>query len=474
MIKRKLARLSSISASTDFSKAQGDPRLVRRVRHSLDALEKRPSQSFPKVFGNEAGSEGFYRLLRNQSLEWPALLAPHAEASAARARAFSRVLCIHDTTKFEFNCESEREGLGWVSKSKRKTRFGFFAHVGLLATDHETPIPLGVVSAELWTRIGAPAGKKNRKAREKADNRESLRWGRGVDASRGLSIQSSVVHLMDCEGDIFAVFASIQKANERFVIRMRQNRRVDDKRGATAHEILFSLDGMCTREVPLSSRRKPAGPRSAKTHPARKKRQATLTFSATSMIIKRPTQLRDHKDCAEFKINIVHVRELRPPEGETAVDWKLLTTEPIVSEEAVLDIVDMYRKRWLIEEFFQAIKTGCSFEKRQLESFHTLAKALAVTLPVAWKLLLLRAMGREYPEQPATVVLSEDQIELLRRIAKRPVPPNPTAYDILWALAGMGGHLRQNGPPGWKTLAAGLQVLLAAEQGWLAAKRCDQ
>jgi hypothetical protein len=156
------------------------------------------------------------------------------------------------------------------------------------------------------------------------------------------------------------------------------------------------------------------------------------------------------------------------------VDWKILTGEPINDIPSVLSVVDMYRKRWLIEEYFQAIKTGCAFEKRQLESFKTLSNALAITLPVAWKLLLLRALGRNWPEDDGLLLLSSDQIKLLRILAKRPVPENPTVFDLIGALAGLGGHLRQNGPPGWRTIGSGLQDLLRAELGWNAAKRCDQ
>lgn len=43
--------------------------------------------------------------------------------------------------------------------------------------------------------------------------------------------------------------------------------------------------------------------------------------------------------------------------------------------------MDAYRARWVIEEFFKALKTGCNFERRQLESFQSLRIALAIFLP---------------------------------------------------------------------------------------------
>ena len=56
--------------------------------------------------------------------------------------------------------------------------------------------------------------------------------------------------------------------------------------------------------------------------------------------------------------------------------------------------LDYYRSRWSIEEFFKALKTGCSYEKRQLESRHALLNALGILAPIAWQLLVLRQDSR--------------------------------------------------------------------------------
>ena len=80
------------------------------------------------------------------------------------------------------------------------------------------------------------------------------------------------------------------------------------------------------------------------------------------------------------------------------MEWQLVTSEPIGTQEQVLRVVDWYRGRWLIEEFFKALKTGCAYEKRQLESFATLQIALALLAPVAWQLLLLRQLARAAPD----------------------------------------------------------------------------
>jgi hypothetical protein len=179
---------------------------------------------------------------------------------------------------------------------------------------------------------------------------------------------------------------------------------------------------------------------------------------------------------AELTLNVVRVWETSPTPGEPAVSWILYTTESIETAEQLLAIVDYYRSRWVIEEFFKALKTGCSIEKRQLESYHALSLALAVFLPIAWRLLLARSISRKIPNAPATTVASKVQLQLLRHKLELSALPK-TAEAATLAIAKLGGHLKRNGPPGWLTLGRGLEALLLMEAGWRAAmeaQRSDQ
>jgi hypothetical protein len=156
------------------------------------------------------------------------------------------------------------------------------------------------------------------------------------------------------------------------------------------------------------------------------------------------------------------------------IDWTLLTQEPIDTAEQILKIVDYYRGRWMIEEYFKALKTGCSFEKRQLESLATLLNALAIFVPVAWRLLLLRGMARSHPTVPATIVLTEPQIAVLHAVTKKPLPHDLNVEQALLAIAALGGHIKNNGQPGWQLLGRGFRKLLNLEEGWTAAKNVFQ
>ena len=41
------------------------------------------------------------------------------------------------------------------------------------------------------------------------------------------------------------------------------------------------------------------------------------------------------------------------------IEWILFTRSPITSLEDALEIVTIYRHRWLIEEYHKCLKTGC-------------------------------------------------------------------------------------------------------------------
>ena len=166
------------------------------------------------------------------------------------------------------------------------------------------------------------------------------------------------------------------------------------------------------------------------------------------------------------KVNLVEVVELNPPPDEPPVRWVLVTSEPVETVEQILQVVDWYRARWQIEEWFKSLKTGCSYETRQLESASTLLTTLAILIPIAWRLLFLRALERTASDAPAATVVTDLELKILRRATpKRKWRDEATVADVCEALAQLGGHIRQNGPPGWLVLGRGLSKLLTLTEG---------
>jgi hypothetical protein len=307
----------------------------------------------------------------------------------------------------------------------------------------------------------------------KDPNRESLRWSELLEQVDARASDVDCIHLMDREGDNFDLIALLLAKDARFVVRGCHDRALAD--GHQLSEQLAALKPMVRRQIELSPRLDDGRPRaSQKTHPPRRGRSAVISVAGTEVTLRRPSSAHVAED--ELTLNAVCVWEAAPPPGEPPVSWILLTSEPVDTREQLLSIVDYYRSRWVVEEFFKALKTGCSIEKRQLESYDALSIALGVFLPVAWRLLLARSLSRAIPNAPASIVATKVQLELLRHKLKLKQLP-PTAEAATFAIAKLGGHLKRNGAPGWLTLGRGLEALLIMEAGWraaMAAGRSDQ
>lgn len=458
-------------ASIDLVREFGgmpDERLDRRLRAMARALAADPSSSFPRAFGTVSAAEAGYRFLRNPRVSPRAIMGPHVAHTWARAKAARTVLAIEDTSEIRFRGLGTRDGLGPLMNDGQ----GFFLHAALLAETGAHPTPLGVAAYEVVVRDAADSRRKkalSRKRRLRDPHNEQLRWQRVAStvASAAAAHEVSVVHVADREADQYSLLSKLLELRQRFVIRLRFDRRTAETDEWISH-LLSRAPTVLEREVSISSRVKLGDGRRKNKRP-RAGREAKLSVRATTVTLRRQKgHLRTN--LKEIQVNVVEVVELNPPAGEEAVQWMLLTTEPIATSDDLAVIVDMYRARWLIEEFWKALKTGCAYEDRQLESRRTLENALALFLPLAWNMLRLRAVARVTPDAPATAALSGTLLRLLHVVARTPnnrwgvrLPENPTSADVLRAVARMGGHLPQNGDPGWLVLRRGFDDLFALQ-----------
>jgi hypothetical protein len=446
----------------------GDARLNARRNQVVRILAQRPDCGFPEACGDDSRTEALYRFLRNRRISLERVLEPHVQATAERCRAVGEVLVIHDTTEFNFPGEKARAGLTVVGPD----RHAFWMHSALAVSADGRRAPLGVVAAASFVKKdrGQGAPDVSWRARFRDPAKQSARWRDGVTTVRArLGPGVRAIHLMDREGDSYELFAALRQQGESFIIRIHYDRRLDT--AASLHDVIPTTEWIAERTVALAPRdvrhkAKPAHQR----HPARAARSATLRMAARTVMLPRPQQ------CGRgvpptLTLNLVYVWEAHPPVGAAPIEWRLLTTAAIDTPAAVEQIVDWYRTRWLIEEFFKCLKTGCAYERRQLESLQTLRVALGLFVPIAWQLLLLRHLAREHADAQADAVLTTRHLHLLRVASTRPLSSRPTVGEVLIAIARLGGHLRQNGEPGWLVLARGMQTLYAMAAGWNAAER---
>lgn len=457
------------------SGALGDHRLNERRDRLIAVLEQHPDTAFPDACADDAEVEALYRFFRNRRLSLSAVIEPHIVATQARCAALGEVLVIHDTTDMVFAGETPRTGLTPLGRG----RHGFWLHAALAVSADGLRAPIGVLSLLPFVRAArARATPKDNRVRFIDPDKESRCWADGVAAVRPrLGDAVGSIHVMDRAGDSYELFATMLEHGDRFVVRLNHDRRVVTDEGACHLHDSAPRDAVLgQRQVRLSARQ--VGDRSPKArqqHPPREGRMATLQFAARRLTLQRPQAPQYAHLPAALRLHVIYAWETAAPAGEDPVEWRLITTEPIDTLEDVVRIIDWYRARWLIEEWFKALKTGCAYEKRQLTSLHTLLIALALLAPIAWQLLLMRHLARDVADASAHVALTLRQLQLLRASpGGTALCETPTIREALFAVARLGGHLRQNGEPGWLVLGRGMQKLLYMEIGWAAAEHASR
>lgn len=445
--------------SAEFKKCVfADKRLGQRAQRAIEEIARDPSRSFPVAFSDPSQLEGFYRFVGNERVTLDGVISGHIAQTLTRAGAKKRCLAVHDTTDFQFS--GDRDDLGLVDQNQR----GFYAHVCLCVSADGLREPLGLLDLDTWTRQ-EKKGKRTIDERKADPEVESRRWlEQSLNVEDLIEQRTQLIHVEDREGDIFESLEMRIAHDMHFIVRAASTKLVlTDEGEENILEHARRLPKVSTRAIHLSARQEKYSSKKMKLqHPPRAERDSEIQIRAGQLRVRKPKR---SGSVPELWLNAVHVLETDAPEGETPVEWLLLTTEPISSKNEVEEVVDNYRARWLIEEYFKAIKTGCKYEERQLESLHALLNALGLFAVMAWRLLQLRFIERNVAgEAPASTVASKAEIAVLERKAK--MKPGATAREFLLRLARLGGHLPQNGRPGLLVLWRGLRKLLDFTEGY--------
>jgi len=157
----------------------------------------------------------------------------------------------------------------------------------------------------------------------------------------------------------------------------------------------------------------------------------------------------------------VYTWEEDPPTGETALEWMLLTSEPVLSNADAKQCLRRYEKRWTIEEWHRAEKEGCRVECSQLDDIDDLQRLVALAGVVAVRMLQLRDLAdADSPDAENPAALQQaappEWIALVSRLADM-APETLTPRAFLLAIARRGGYLgrKHDRRPGWKVLWRG-------------------
>jgi hypothetical protein len=160
--------------------------------------------------------------------------------------------------------------------------------------------------------------------------------------------------------------------------------------------------------------------------------------------------------------------EINAPEGETPVEWRLLTNREVNDFAVAAEFVAWYRARREIELFFLVLKQGCRVEVLQRSTIARIEKALVLLMIVAWRIARLMRLERAAPDLDATLPFSPEEWQAAYVLSKkRPPKQAPKPNTVIRLIAGLGGFLGRkcDGEPGMQTLWLGLQQVRDSVEG---------
>jgi hypothetical protein len=281
------------------------------------------------------------------------MLSPHWKCTQERMRPHAVVLCIQDTTELDFNGQ-QIAGLGRLSYEAQR---GMYLHpTYAVSVDRE---PLGVTDVCLWTRE-----EKGSEADLTAPL-ESQRWVEGYErvAEQAAELPDTrLVYVADREGDLMALIrrAAALGTPADWLIRSKHNRKLPQEKSEQSSPKRVKSTDSKDPNARLWSRTTggtPLGTLTFTTHrqPGRTPRRVTQSVWAERIEL-----------AAGLEVTCVVARELDPPPGVKALEWRLLSNRRVADFAGASELIDWYRSRWEIEMLFHLIKNACKVESLQL------------------------------------------------------------------------------------------------------------
>jgi hypothetical protein len=395
----------------------------------------------------------FRRFLHNKSVT-AAEMAQHAARSTALRVAGCDVVAIHDTSELVLGGRRARaNGFGRVGKGGILS--GLLLH-SVLAVEAGSGALLGLVDCKIWNREEGEL--PHRRSRTITD-KESQRWLDGSSrASEVLATASSITGVSDRESDIYEHFAA-RPANMHLIVRACQNRLIAAEAMATS-PLLYSFiesipeQGRFTVQLPAA--------------PGRKAREAELAVRFAPVALRRP--VHGARDLPEtVGVTVVDVRETSvPADGSEPLHWRLLTSHHVSNVDDARRVIDLYRLRWTIEEYFHTLKTaGFDIEDADLSDPHAMMNLVGAASIAAVTIMQL-VKGRDGAGgRKLTDAFAPDDKRILEAICaklegktarqKNPHGKGTLAYAA-WVIARLGGWTGYYGKPGPKVMRLGLEA----------------
>ena len=421
-----------------------------------------------RLKGSDGDRRAVYRIINNKRWNMDEFVKPLYEDCSRNVSCFPHVLCVQDTT--EFNYENIR---GRIDPHDEDFGYGthksclnsLFVHPSLVL-DASSGLPLGFSSLKIWGRGNrSPRGtheRKNTPIREK----ESYRWlDSALTTVEHLPCHVRKTMVGDRENDVYEVMCGTLRCGCDFLIRSSSDRTTASGNRKLS-EVIGQAPVACTYEFPLTGRK------------GRKNRMAIMELRFTEVTLLAPSSALSEVP-GELKVWCIHTREkiASVPEGEEPIEWRLLTSHEVSTASQAMECIGWYRLRWTIESLFRVVKSkGFSLDAAQIESGAAMKKLIGMAFVAAFRVMALKTAHEERLEEiPARIVFTEEQLAVMKSILPGLEPKskkatkgmNPhregslpwAAWIVAMLAGGWSGRITDKNKPGYIKFLQGWEKL---------------
>jgi hypothetical protein len=463
-------KMDRINHKPNYKNIFADERLDRRAEQLSALLYSTRTSSIKGTTTNEAEQKGFYRFLENDRVTEEHLSSEITSRCSLNVKG-RHVLCLQDSSSIGLSNHKNRlhknSGVGLVGNKKG---LGFLLHCSLvLDADKETM--LGFSDIQLWHRTEDKSNNTTQAYKQQfIEDKESFKWIKACQNSKQVLDSARMVTIIeDREGDIYEQFCLIPDEKTHLLIRSKDNRKLTD--GSYLYDTIAKEKVAGKYLLPIiGDIRKSKRDRIAKMEVRFKK--VVITKSGG----KKSKELPLNKE-----LYLVEAKETGI-ETKDSIKWRILTTHRVESFEQALEIINLYKQRWYIEQLFRLLKKqGFKIEDSQLEKGWAIRKLTVLLLNNVLRIMQLLLAYDNEGSQNIGEVFSKDEIECLKELKRKleqkqtQVKNNQLNKKLAWAswiiarLGGWKGGLKQR-PPGPITMKNGLDKFSMVYQGWKLAK----
>ena len=465
-----------------------DQRLTDRCVNIAEAVMTHLNNFIAGLYSNMSAVIAAYRFLQSEKTSFNSVTETHrnntfesimqlGKQAQAAGEKKPIVLLVGDTSEVNFGYGRKIKGAGPIGEHNKGKGFVYHAN---LAFDYTAKQILGLISAMIKNRTPRPKQKNGSELssyqRALIPDRESALW---IDSKKGLKPLLDLVELVcvnDRGADFYEHYHLLFSEGLSFVIRAAQKDRVIAP-PENPEQRIHLYEYICNQPVQGEQTIEVTGQIVKNKKQPYRKSPLLIRFGSFLLLPSAVATKSLGIDKQEpFKVNFIHIQEDssrsvdangKPCEVKEQIEWILLTNRPVTSVDEALEIRNMYQSRWMIEEYFCALKSGCGLEDSRLENADSLKTLCGFYSVCAVFLLSLKYLQNINPDTDVYKIIPKEWIIVLQKKVGVKYPVK-TVRDFYIGVAKLGGYLnrKSDAPPGWKRIWNGFNELLPLVEGY--------